>query len=33
MIDPGVVMAWRLALTPGITYMKLYEHVAKRRAP
>ncbi len=31
--DPATELAWRLALTPGITYMKLYEHLeGERRA-
>lgn len=30
--DATVELAWRLALTPGITYMKLYEHFRGARA-
>lgn len=30
--DETTALAWRLALTPGITYMKLYEHFAARLA-
>lgn len=28
--DTATELAWRLALTPGITYMKLYEHFRNR---